>query len=216
MINKNNLNLSKQEKGVSLIITFFIMIIILTVVLSISVILYSEVKVIRNVSNSMASLYAAESGVEKVLYYDRQVLPLTIGDVCDASTPCVDVSYACDTTVGDVNFDKCVKPAATRGLCYMLSSSNTNSCKTGSSGETSIYCCNYSTPTPSCPTPADITGSDCGVDTCTNCSFSFATIFDDRTYKVTASVNNDHYLDVQSTGMFGTGQRKIDIKVPNP
>ena len=63
------------EKGVSLIITFFIMIIILTVVLSISIILYSEIKVIRNIGNSMISLYAADSGIEKVLYYDRQVLP---------------------------------------------------------------------------------------------------------------------------------------------
>ena len=62
-----------KQKGVSLIITFFIMIIVLAVVTSISILLYSGVKVIRNVGNSVVSFYAADSGVEKVLYYDRQV-----------------------------------------------------------------------------------------------------------------------------------------------
>ena len=65
----------ENEKGVSLIITFFVMIIILAVVLSVSVILYSELKVIRNIGNSVVAFYGADSGVEKVLYYDRQVLP---------------------------------------------------------------------------------------------------------------------------------------------
>lgn len=54
-----------SERGVSLIITFFIMIIVLAVVLSISILLYSEVKVIRNIGNSMVSFYAGESGIEK-------------------------------------------------------------------------------------------------------------------------------------------------------
>jgi len=66
---------NNQQKGVSLIITFFIMIIILVVVLSVSLLLYSEIKLIRNMGNSMVSLYAADSGVEKVLFYDRQVIP---------------------------------------------------------------------------------------------------------------------------------------------
>jgi len=65
---------NKQE-GFSLIITLFIMVIILSVVLSVSVLLYSEIKVIRNIGNSIAAFYAADSGVEKVLFYDRQVLP---------------------------------------------------------------------------------------------------------------------------------------------
>lgn len=51
------------------------MIIILSVVLSISTLLYSEIKVIKNMGNSAAGLYAADSGIEKVLYYDKQVLP---------------------------------------------------------------------------------------------------------------------------------------------
>ncbi len=62
-----------SEEGVSLIITFFILTILLAIVLGISTILYSEIKIIRNMSYSVSAYYAAESGVEKVLYYDRQV-----------------------------------------------------------------------------------------------------------------------------------------------
>jgi len=74
--NKNQKGLTAQA-GVSLIITFFVMLIILAIVISISALLYSEVKVIRNIGNSIVSFYAADSGVEKVLFYDRQVLPLS-------------------------------------------------------------------------------------------------------------------------------------------
>ena len=75
MIQNSKLKIQNYENGVSLIITFFIMIIILVIVLSISTLLYSEIKVMRNLENSMISLYAADSGIEKVLYYDRQVVP---------------------------------------------------------------------------------------------------------------------------------------------
>lgn len=67
--------LDKNQRGISLIITFFIMLIILAVVLSVSSLLYSQLKVIKGIGESVISFYAAESGVEKVLYYDRKVLP---------------------------------------------------------------------------------------------------------------------------------------------
>ena len=66
---------NNAERGVSLIITFFVLVIVLAVVLSISVILYSELKIIRNIGDSVVAFYAADSGVEKTLYYDRQVWP---------------------------------------------------------------------------------------------------------------------------------------------
>jgi len=75
-LNNASCNFMKNsERGVSLIITFFILVIILAVVLSISVILYSEIKIIRNIGDSVVAFYAADSGVEKTLYYDRQVVP---------------------------------------------------------------------------------------------------------------------------------------------
>jgi len=61
-----------REKGVSLIIVFFVMVVIVAVILSVSTLLYSEIKIIRNVSGSVVSFYAADSGIEKVLYYDRK------------------------------------------------------------------------------------------------------------------------------------------------
>ncbi len=67
--------INNSEKGVSLIITFFIMTIILSVVMAISTILYSEIKIIRNIGNSVVSFFAADGGVEKVLYYDRYQIP---------------------------------------------------------------------------------------------------------------------------------------------
>ena len=99
--------ITDKQKGVSLIITFFIMIIILSVILSVSVILYSEVKVVRNIGNSVVSFYAAESGIEKVLYYDRQVIPSgTTRGLCSILNSCIpgssgETSIYCNATPGD-------------------------------------------------------------------------------------------------------------------
>jgi len=63
-----------KQKGISLIIAFFVMIIILAIILAVVTLLYNEIKIIRNIGNSVA-FYVADSGVEKVLYYDRQIIP---------------------------------------------------------------------------------------------------------------------------------------------
>lgn len=105
-----------SEKGVSLIMTFFIMVIILGIDLSMSAILYSELKIMRNMGNSVLAFFAADSGVEKVLYYDRKVLPDLGGGVY-----------------------------ALRGICSMCSVSNPDACVPdpgGNSGDTSVYCNN--------------------------------------------------------------------------
>lgn len=109
---------NNKQKGVSLIITFFIMVIILAMDLSISAILYSELKVVRNIGNSVLAFYAADSGVEKVLYYDRKLLPIE------------------------------EEQFGSRGLCYMCFSSNPDKCSEdpgGNSGDKSIFCnsCQY-------------------------------------------------------------------------
>lgn len=102
------LKIKSSEKGVSLIITFFIMIIVLSVVLALSSLLYSEIKLIRNISYSISAFYTADSGVEKVLFYDRQVLPET-GDrgLCSICQNCpngsgsVEFCYNCQTETLD-------------------------------------------------------------------------------------------------------------------
>lgn len=105
-----------SQKGVSLIMTFFIMVIILGIDFSISAILYSELKIMRNMGNSVLAFFAADSGIEKVLYYDRKVLPDLGGGVY-----------------------------APRGVCSMCALSNPEACVAdpgGNSGDTSVYCNN--------------------------------------------------------------------------
>lgn len=84
--------INNLERGVSLIITFFIMTIILSVVMAISTILYSEIKIIRNIGNSVVSFFAADGGVEKVLYYDRKEVPIGgergMCNICNACPDC--------------------------------------------------------------------------------------------------------------------------------
>lgn len=93
--------LNNSEKGVSLIITFFIMIIILAVVLSVSALLYGEVKLIRNMGNSVAAFYAADSGIEKILYYDRQVYDEEVAKrgLCSIFTNCI--SDSAPSSIGE-------------------------------------------------------------------------------------------------------------------
>jgi len=117
---------NNKQKGISLIITFFIMIIILSVVISISTILYSEIRIIRNIGNSVVAFYAADGGVEKVLYYDRHVIPtgasrglcsmcdiVNNADACtetdaDSSANCLSCSRAAfDTALTGCDLDKC-------------------------------------------------------------------------------------------------------------
>ncbi|OGZ65048.1 MAG: hypothetical protein A2812_02415 [Candidatus Staskawiczbacteria bacterium RIFCSPHIGHO2_01_FULL_36_16] len=96
---------NNSQKGVSLIITFFIAIIILFIVLSISTLLYSEIKVIRNIGNSVNAFYTAESGIEKVLYYDRKTPDVEGRGVCSI---CNDGIEECDSVTGsDCSSETC-------------------------------------------------------------------------------------------------------------
>ena len=77
-----------QERGVSLIIVFFLMMIILSVVLSISTILYTQLKNVRNSGDFVVSYYAAESGVEAFLYDQKQGASATC--TSNSTQPCFD------------------------------------------------------------------------------------------------------------------------------
>lgn len=94
---------NNSQKGVTLIITFFIMTIILAVVLSISIVLYREIKIIRNIGNSVVSFYAADSGIEKVLYYDRKEKPIDVKSgicaMCATEDPTCPADYPTDQSV---------------------------------------------------------------------------------------------------------------------
>ena len=117
----HNIIFKNQEKGISLIITFFILTIILAVVLNISILLYSGVRIIRNIGNSVIAFYAADSGVEKFLYYNRKQIPFggkrglcNINKICSSCTPGV-----------NCNESKCLDWLATGGSgCAPLTCTN--------------------------------------------------------------------------------------------
>jgi len=80
-----------KEKGTALIITFFVMTIMLSIVLGIAAILFIEIKMIRGLGNSVVAFYAADSGIEKTLYYDRKVLTGGgLRGLCDIRNTCTD------------------------------------------------------------------------------------------------------------------------------
>jgi len=95
-------NILKNQKGVALIVTFFILTIVLAIVLNVSVLLYNEIKIIRNVGNSVVAFYSADSGIEKVLYYDRQQIPPETGrGICNICNTCSDCENCETQGVGD-------------------------------------------------------------------------------------------------------------------
>lgn len=125
----NNNNVFKNNRGVSLIIIFFILTIILAIVLSISVILYGQIKIIRNIGDSVVAFYAADSGVEKTLYYDRQQVPLGgQRGLCNICNACLgDCTPGLDGDPGDCVESKCqgciLTPLAVNG-CDLLTCGN--------------------------------------------------------------------------------------------
>jgi len=94
-------NIENSQKGISLILTFFIMTIILAIVLGVAAILVSEIKIIRAMGNSVVAFYAADSGIEKTFYFDRKRIPSGgergLCDICSVCTDC----QSCTLSGGD-------------------------------------------------------------------------------------------------------------------
>jgi len=209
-----------KQKGVSLIIVLFIMIIILGVTVSISTILYSELKVIRNIGNSIVGFYAADSGIEKILYYDKQVLPIVYSTpTTDCTVETVDVDCAdFPDAICDTISNHCATYMA-RGLCAMLDLNNNNYCSVQPSSpvDTSVYCNG-----PTITLNDDVNyPNGCDPDTCDNCTITFnstldnngtTAIADDKIYTVEALVDpSTYYLDIKAGGSYGGAERKIEI-----
>jgi Tfp pilus assembly protein PilX len=187
--------MKENQKGISLVITLFIMTIILGVVLSVSSLLYSQLKMIRNIGNSVISFYAAESGIEKVLYYDKQLRKLS-GTDCESDSNCTS-GYICSIA------GKCITQ---RGLCSMVANSGEKNCPnvSGRPGlDSSAYCEKQSV-------NLFINGNDCNSVTCSDCTISFKTNFDNREYFVSANVIPGKFLNIRSNGVFGGVGRQIE------
>jgi hypothetical protein len=60
------------EKGVSLYLTILILVILLAISLGISTILSGQLKMIGGIGKSVVAFYAADTGIEEILYNDNQ------------------------------------------------------------------------------------------------------------------------------------------------
>ena len=181
--------LEDSQKGVSLIITFFVMIIILGAVLSLSTILYSEIRMIRNIGNSVIAFYAADSGVEKVLYYDRNVLPV-IGEDPETEEKIFGVRGLCNMC----QYDPLTNPGACQGD------------PGGNSGEKGLFCdCESSEST-------DDYGKGCDPDKCDNCRIKFATTIDgSKRYEISATITPGSATELSASDIRSTGYYEDDV-----
>jgi len=75
-----------SQRGVSLYIAVLIMVILLAIVLGMSAILFKQIKMMKKMGDSVIALYAADTGVEKVL----KVI------IYDPATPAIDYSVFLD------------------------------------------------------------------------------------------------------------------------
>ncbi len=112
-IQHQKLPIKHPERGVSLIIVFLIMTIIIAVVLSISTVLFDEVRIISGIGNSIFSFYAVDTGIEKTLYFDRKAIAQGssrgLCNICQTcNDPSIDPQHYCNNcTVTETAPDAC-------------------------------------------------------------------------------------------------------------
>ena len=83
-----------KESGLSLYLSIIIMTIILSIVFGVSSILLSQLKSIKGMENSIVAFYAADTGIEHVLWTDR-INPTNFNECTDEFTTC---------TLGDAEY----------------------------------------------------------------------------------------------------------------
>ena len=109
---------TNSQKGVSLYIAFLIMTILLSIGLSMSTILVSEIKIMRGMGKSVIAYYAAETGIERALF-DTKTIEDPVGEgygesetldngafysvsaVAQGTDGCSISAYYCVKSVGD-------------------------------------------------------------------------------------------------------------------
>jgi len=100
---------ASSNKGVAILLTVLIMSVILAIGLGLSVILIQQTKMMAGIGNSVISFFAAESGIEKVLFYDYQKIPLEgARGLCDICNQCAaQECKECQTTGTDCGPTSC-------------------------------------------------------------------------------------------------------------
>ena len=102
------------QKGVSLYFAVIVMALMMAIVLGITSIIIYSLKTVKEIGNSVVSLYAADTGIEKALYDDKQYretngVPIPAGSYSDS------LEYITPTSSYVVNFDEGVIHATSTG-----------------------------------------------------------------------------------------------------
>jgi len=183
---KNYFFCHKSQKGVSLVIAFFVMTIILAIILAITTLLYQQIKMIRNIGNSVVAFYVADSGVEKVLYYDRKI-------IASGATRglCSMFSYDAETASNE-----CSESGEVSGL------------------DTGLYCNTSALELTDITNHSD--GCDVGVCDACEVSFNTTFPDNQKSYLVTATVipgesGGASSLTIGSTGSYKSLSRKVEL-----
>lgn len=100
------------ESGVSLYFAVIITSLLLAITLGLSTILISQIKILKEMGDSVIAFFAADTGMEKILFLDTTCLKsnctstLTLGSLCQSqmdlvpTTTCVGlVNYSTSTTI---------------------------------------------------------------------------------------------------------------------
>ena len=77
---------SQTQKGISIYLSLMIMTVLLAIALGVSTILISQQKSIKGMGNSVIAFYAADSGIEKMLYDAFRGVDIAAN--CPESNPC--------------------------------------------------------------------------------------------------------------------------------
>ena len=88
------MNYKRSQKGISLIFAIFILTFILGIALGTATILVRQIKIMREIGYSAVAFFAADSGIEKILYEDR------VSPVADGYSVTVTLDNGAEYTVG--------------------------------------------------------------------------------------------------------------------
>jgi len=93
-----------SQRGVSIYLALMIMFILLAIGLGISLIIVSQMRMIRGMGDSVIAFYAADTGIDKTIFYDNKVIPSGgargLCYMCDSSNPSMCTDCLSCSTVG--------------------------------------------------------------------------------------------------------------------
>lgn len=101
------LNIKKRQRGISLYFAIVVLSILLGIGVGLNEIILPQMKMIRQVGNSIFALHAADTGIEKALYCLYQLEC----QGCERENPNSLLPFRCSGTVGEASFKVNAIPA---------------------------------------------------------------------------------------------------------